>query len=319
MIHDHFIPCLLLAVIILAAGCNSDPYCQTAIANLRAERIQLENQYYSLKSQYEADMRRLGQPTPSLPAPLGSPPARVPSSELESIQPEIVEPAFPESTSRPTLDPYPAAGNSMLPMQTDVVGQSLRNGAQRSLASYVVGIETLQRPPRSGELGRLVIRPLDERGDIIPVEGTLTLDIADPQTGRVLARRGLDPKETLAVLSDGSNGEPGIHVGIPEGIADSQGLNATCRIEFRTTDGRLFHDALTLSASPETASGASRSVMQNASLGTPGQGRVSGSELEFPEFSDSPPLDDVTIVIGDETPPEQAGQSSGPAWSPERD
>ena len=60
-----------VAALLQLTGCRSDPYCNQAIANYRAEVQTLQDEYYFLKARYEADMAKAGQPIPQI-SPLGA-------------------------------------------------------------------------------------------------------------------------------------------------------------------------------------------------------------------------------------------------------
>lgn len=81
-----------IGLLLLVAGCNSDPHAQRAVGMLRAEKLELEDRYYELESRYLQAMRELGRP-PELPI-MGS----GVMDYLDSTAPVITNPVFDDTT-----------------------------------------------------------------------------------------------------------------------------------------------------------------------------------------------------------------------------
>ncbi len=282
--------CLTAAV--FAAGCNSDPYCQQAISNLRAEKIQLENQYYSLKSQYEAEMRRAGRPISEAgmaPSDFGPVIENVPALPGESSQgtpdPVIIE---------PTLDPGP-------------VGNGVKSPDPNDSSSYIRSIEVSELAGSGGKPGRLLIQPLDDQGAVIPVEGDLKIELLDANTRAPLANHQYTRQQVRSMVEEDPTRIAGIHVNLPS-LNGSESANVLARVRYRNPDGRVF--------SAETR-------LSSGSPGSAGYGLAGTRRPGLLEQSDVPPIEGIQIDYGDETSltsPDNLNSSapSRPKWGPGR-
>jgi hypothetical protein len=284
---------LSLSAIILAMGCNSDPYCQQAISNLRSEKIQLENQYFSLKSRYEADMRRLGQPIPET-ATAGSGFGQL----LEDVQGIPVDQGN-ESQTPTIIEPT---------LETDPVGDGLKPTTDAGdSSSYIRSIEVSEFASAGGRPPRLLIRPLDDQGAVIPVAADLRISLLDASTGTAVANQQFSRQQVQSMVEDDPSRIAGIHVNLPS-LNGANANNLLAKVQFRNLDGRVFSAETRLSGVPGS----------NASNGMAGSG--SGRNAEQ---SDVPPIDGLEIEFGDETSlttPETGNTStpSRPKWGPGR-
>lgn len=286
------IPVLLLLVVALA-GCKSDPYCQQAIANLRSEKIQLENQYYALKNQYESDMQRLGQP--------------IPGSTRSTTPEPFIDEYIPESGSDVSAIQH-------LPlMNRQVTGNGLKEPSTADVSQFIQSIEVSQIPAASGESVRLLIRPLDDQGDVIPVAGDLKVTLVDSLSGTSVASYQFDRNQVENLVEDRNGQDAGIHLGLPHLASSPQSPTLICQLQYRTSAQRVMSSQTPVVLA--NGDGTMRSI-QSTPMRTVSRPGVS-------EISDTPPLNDVMVEIGDELNLDslEGGPSSGvarPAWTPGR-
>jgi len=342
----------------LLAGCRTtDPYCQTAIANLRAEKIQLENEYYALKSLYESDMARVGQPVnvPGLATPVvptisdgeiiyeggGYPP-----SSPEILPPPIGTPnTSPQNTpsdlsapgQAPTLSNRLGPGTGAgLQANRRLSGSSVGSASMTNLASFIRNVEVNQLPAGERETTRLLVRPLDQQGAILPLTGAIKLRIYDANTGRTVYQNEFSSNQVSQWVSDQPGEQPGIHLSIPAASAPSLGQQLICDLQYRTADNRVLKKSTELvfaqAALPQQpAFGSSRGVVRsNATTTAPSGGqplqRPGGRGTGATNASTSRPFQpesiggDLEIEIGEELnfdtlPSEDVGR---PKWRPDR-
>ena len=284
---------ILLLLVVALTGCKSDPYCQQAIANLRTEKIQLENQYYSLKNQYESDMQRLGQP--------------VPGSTHSSTPERFIDEYIPESGAD-------ISTNQHLPlMNRQITGNGLKEPTIADVSQFIQSIEVSQLPAASGASVRLLIRPLDDRGDVIPVAGDLKVTLVDSVSGASVASYQYDRNQVESLVEDRNGQDPGIHLSLPHLASSPQSPNLICQLQYRTSAQRVMSSQTPVMLA--TGGGSFRSI-QSAPMRTVSRPGVA-------EISDTPPLNDVMVEIGDELNLDslEGSPSSGvarPAWTPGR-
>lgn len=298
---------LLASGLVSSLGCQASPRYQAALNNLRAEKIQLENQYYWLKNQYESDMRRLGQPVDCGPAP------GVVSGQYSGMgggYPDgmiINEPGLPvgEWSSPPARQPVMTPGidsagiHSVIPADPD---------QDADMARYIADVDVNQIPGQGGESARLLIRPLDEQGAVIPMTGALSVELFDAASGRMLANFKYDQIQVSGMVRPADQ-FPGIHLGLPGLSSAPSSGQVNCRLQFRTLDNRVLQreTVLIMGGIPSSAGG---------SASNPIPARQASSQL-----SDTPGLDDIFVEIGPETTfggPADSGQAPRPRWSPDR-
>jgi hypothetical protein len=283
---------ILLAAVILFAGCNSDPYCQNAIANLRAEKIQMENQYYELKARYESDMARLGQPLPAPASPV------IPGLMEGEIIYEQGSSGIPPITSgtivrqaprlaRPTANAAPAA----------------------DMARYIRSIEVVQLPPRGEETVRLLLRPLDDEDAILPMGGDVKMRLYNPVSGTTVFESEF-PRETIeGWINDQPGQQPGIHISLLQEYDQQDAGGLICDLQFRTADNRILKHRTPVRLGPQDGEVAGRPVPAAA----PAAKKVSTPIM--PEDS----LDSLNIEIGEELNFDSLEKNgSRPGWRPDR-
>ncbi len=287
----------LLAMALLSlAGCNSDPACQQAISNLRAEKIQLENQYYELKSRREADAHRLGQPDSTY-----SPADPTPELMFEG-------PIGSDNPSQPTL----AIPNRNSPNSADGVDPS----------RFIRQIEISQLPAdRSGEL-KLLVRPLDKDGFVIPVPGDLRIELFALSGEESLARHEFQSDRVASMVEYREEHFAGIHVALPVPAQAQAGAESLqCRVHFRGSDQRVQRQQAELALSASS----NRSVrsVPNRVPTSPSSASPELEELDVPD------VDGVRVEIGDESnlqslpingqePPMGPEPEKRPVWTPYR-
>ncbi|MGI9518628.1 MAG: hypothetical protein ACR2NP_16345 [Pirellulaceae bacterium] len=272
-------------LIVACAGCQSDPYCQQAIATLRAEKIQLENEYYSLKSQYEADMRRCGQPLPADFYPnYGSGP----------LNEGIISPLH---NNRAEPVPAGASSSGELPDPNE-------------LSSHIRSVEVHQLPTVANETARILVRPLDRSGAIIPIEGDLKIRLFDPATRTTVSEYEFDRRDVAGWVSDQPGKQPGLHVGLPENGQRVTADRLECDLQFRTSDNRILKQKteLMLTSVPATSR-------------QPVPARRSSQPRSEPAPIMPEAIDGVEIEIGDEInfdSVQGSGSPPPPGWQPDR-
>ena len=224
---------VMIALASLLAGCQSDPYCQQAIANLRAENIQLENQYYELKAMYESDMARLGQPAGA------TAPAYAPTMNNAQILygfDQWVDNHYPAPTQRyvqPVLSPR-------------MSGAAVNSPANVEMAGFIRAIEANQLPPQGSETVRILLRPLDEQGAILPLPGDIRIRMYDPTNGTTVFEDQFSKETVAGWINDQQGQQPGIHVALQQGRQITNGNRLICDVQYRTADNRILKQSVNL-------------------------------------------------------------------------
>ena len=230
---------------VLLGGCRGgDPRCQRTIGMLRAEKLELENEYYRLKSEYDRAMAQLG------PSGLGQPytaPGVIYESTDDSIdsfdetslddlyidEPEIIEgkPVDPAQQNDST-------GN----IQTPAEGEGL-------LARFIQSLEVNQLQQANLRNGiQLLVRPLDERGDIIPIPGEMKVRVFErvANTRQAIGQWVLNRDRVAAMTTDHQDQQPGIHLNLPWRPDFEKGKRLFLDLQYRTDDRRLIRRQLPL-------------------------------------------------------------------------
>jgi hypothetical protein len=297
------LPVIILVLFPAAiTGCRSDPYCQQAISNLRSEKIQLENQYFALKNQYESDMRRLGEPPPATPAPA------IPASPVLPSGDGVIEESVPPLGSN-----FPSAPGQP-PVNRGIIGNGLRAAKGGDVSRYIQSVEVNQMPGRPGSGTRLLVRPLDERGEVIPVAGDLHVVLVDAGTGTAVASYQFDRSQVENLVEDRANAVPGIHLGLPQLASPSAGQQLICQLQYRTATNNVLSAQTGL-----VAGGGENPAITVSSKNTPRKTSPAGMAA----ISDTPQIADVFVEIGDEMNLDSLPSASGsgpsrPVWSPGR-
>ena len=268
------------------AGCKSDPYCQTAIANLRAEKIQMENQYYELKARYESDVVNLGQPTSTF------------SQSLTHgfIEGDIIYNGVVSSNT----------GGYSRAVVSESYTPTTNSSPDVAMSIYIQSVEVNQLAARTNETTRLLIRPLDDQGAIMPVSGGLKIRLYEPGSGNTLFDSEFSASQVSQWVNDRPGGQAGIHVPIPLGNRPTLSDRLICDVQFRTADNRI------LKQSTELVFAGSAGMSTAAPNRTPAQ---NASQPMLPEGLD----ESVNIEFGDELNFDSIDQSgSDPQWGPDR-
>lgn len=281
---------VMIAMASLFSGCQSDPYCQNAIANLRAENIQLENQYYELKAMYESDMARLGQPA------RGTAPAYAPTMNNAQIFygfDEWVDNHYPAPSQRyvqPVVSPR-------------MTGLAANSPANAEMARFIQAIEADQLPPQGNETVRLLLRPLDEQGAILPLAGDIRIRMYDPSNGTTVFEDQFSKQTVAGWINDQQGRQPGIHVALQQAQQLPNGNRLICDVQYRTADNRILKQSVNL-------------AFGNALTGGPRNLNVNTTKPFQPE----PGLEnDVQIEFGNELNFESLDSvPMSSQWSPDR-
>ena len=285
---------ILGPAIFLFAGCQSDPYCQNAIANLRAEKIQLENQYYELKAQYESDMARLGQPVPTM-----APSATPGWIEGEAIYPQEDLSGLPIVPGTNISDPGVLSSRRTI---RSTVGSS-----DEEMARFVQSVEVNQLSPQANETVRLLVRPLDDQGAILPIAGDIKIRMYDPASGVTVFENEFSADAVRGWINDQPGLQPGIHVSLKQNERLTQGDRLICDLQYRTADNRILKRSTGIVFGEAVSVTPTRSEM----------GAQNASAPVMPEES----LDEVNIEFGDELNFDSLGNEPSkkrPTWSPDR-
>ena len=293
----------LIAASAVLTGCRSnDPYCQTAIANLRAEKIQLENEYYALKSKYELETGQVsgidsGFNTPTMPT--------ISDGEI------IYDSGYSDAGI--------STGNSGL-VNSGV--PTMAAEVSNSPASWIRSIDVNQLAAGKDEMTRLLVRPLDIQGAIMPVAGAIKLRLYNPDSGQQVYENEYSVGQVSAWVYDqpGQGPQPGIHLSIPgQGITQINN-RLICELQYRTADNRILKQRLNLEFNTGSMSvtgfrsqPAGQARPLNRGRGTTRNAVSTG----IPEQ----PLEGLDIEIGSELDFDSLGEEesgSRPAWSPDR-
>ncbi len=199
---------------------------------LRAEKLELEDEYFLLKSRYDTAVAQLAHR--GVPAPAATGPAIIPAqppiqndSGFESLDDEIIIEA-PEVRSSP--------GHGDLP-SSDVVDDP-------ELAQYIESVEVDQLASANSSNGlKLLIRPLDGQGAVIPMAGDLVVRVLEQSKNRrqQLVKTWTFRRNRVASwIQDQPNQLPGIHLNLPWNEQARRDGKLLLDLKFRTADNRLI-------------------------------------------------------------------------------
>lgn len=279
---------VLLALASVSTGCRSvDPYCQNAIANLRAEKIQLENEYYALKSRYESDMARLGEPVTDWSTPVTP---TIMDGEI------IYQDSYPEN-----IDGFE--------------GTALPSNA--TMAGHIRSIEINQLSTGSNEMARLLVRPLDDQGAVLPVAGDLKIRLYDPELGSTLFEAQYDAQLVDTWINDRSDQQPGIYISIPQDRRPSLSTRVICDLQYRTADNRLLKGSTELVFAG--ASAAVRTPVTRTSRNpAPSNPMRNASRPLQPDDIDGQLVIEIGEELNFDSLDEDSSDGGRPGWSPDR-
>ena len=239
---------ILIGSVLLAAGCNRDPGCQRTIGLLRAEKLELEDEYFLLKSKYEQALAQL-QAQEVAPAPADPDIIYENDSDLDDLlkEPTIIIDEPTGSAVRkpiaPTARNHPRVRTPTLAGLTDV-----------ELARYIQSIDVSQLSNlESNRDLQILVRPIDENGEIIPITGGLKIELTDVSTGSRsrIASWQYSSQDVARWVNDTPGGQPGIHVRLPLKNRRPDGDRLVLDVQYRTTDNRniVFQKELAASSS----------------------------------------------------------------------
>ncbi len=286
---SRLLPISIVGLAVLASafsGCRSvDPYCQAAIANLRAEKIQLENEFYALKSMYESDMAREGKTpsyvgsysTPVNPTVMGGeviygteyyPDAGIqyaPSWNGQIIDQPAAQPILqapvlqqPQPAVQPTVPSLDQPSSGSGTRTPSLSNQSVSDPAAR-LSRFIREIEIDQLAAERNEATRLLIRPLDKDGAILPIPGDVRLRLYNPTQGTTVFEQQFSAAQVKGWVIDQPGQQPGIHVSVPRSaVGGSLDSGVICDLQFLTADNRLLKQSTELLFADTVASNAGR-------------------------------------------------------------
>ena len=269
----------------LFSGCQSDRGCQQAIANLRAENIQLENQYYELKAMYESDMTRMGQPAPS------QAPANGNAQSVLGMNQWPGAPYYPQSRG---------IGPAMISPR--MTGGMASGPSNAEMARFIQSVEVVQLPPQGSETLRLLLRPLDEQGAILPLAGDIRLRMYEPGSGITVFENQF-PNETVAGwINDQAGMQPGIHVALQQDQKITNSDRLICDVQYRTADNRILKQSLNMRFNNASAVQTSPTFNTKAPM-SPEPGLENDINIEFGNELNFDTLDN---------------SSSSSSWGPDR-
>lgn len=255
----------------------------------------MENEYYALKSLYEADMVRLGQPVPGYSTPVS-----------------------PIINDGEIIYEGPGVSNG----STYGGGIVMDSNARRAkspveLAGHIRSIEINQLAAQENETARLLVRPLDDQGAILPVSGDIKLRLYEPASGKTIFENEYSSSQVSGWISDQPGQQPGIHVSVPMGNKPGLSDRLVCDLQYRTADNRILKQSMELVFADQAALQSKTASRAQPTL-APVQPRTRNASAPLqPEGIDGT----LEIQIGDELNFESlddAGSGTPPQWRPDR-
>lgn len=258
----------------LVAGCKNDPYLDTHIEMLNAERRALEDQLYDLEFDYERKVRELEEAQSELQALRGGsieyrspsrttrPPA-TPSESNESLDlsPPMVSPGVPEeprvempqeSGEERQLPPPPIRPSSAR-FSPAVLQPDDPRITHLFLDPARTGGSDFDAQPGDDGIA-VVLEPRNEADDFVPLSGPLSivaLDYARRDEGDAarVARWDLDAKQVNQALRNNGQ-ERGIQLRLRWPQQPPQNSRLLLAVRFTTADGRQLEARRDIFVSP---------------------------------------------------------------------
>jgi hypothetical protein len=299
---------LLLIAIAATAGCYSNPAYRREVAVLRGEIIDLENKYYSMKSDYESAIAELdhcrgyksgsyyspndpdiiyeNQPyDPSQNAPEGIMPRRSNESVLQNNGEKLPRQSKPKTEegelnlkiednesggddggmgfydSQPNLNTEPLIGPRNGGSRDSSGASTRKSNPQSWIRNIRFQRELCRAENRDGKPGDdgllLVLQPVDENGDVIPVAGDMVISVIDPAENGRRQRIGFyrfQANEVEPMLESSEALGAGIHLRLDWNNYVPRNSDVQVFVRYMTRDKRKFESSIPLRI--ETANGA---------------------------------------------------------------
>jgi hypothetical protein len=141
----------------------------------------------------------------------------------------------------------------------------------------------------------------------------LKVALVDSVSGASVASYQYDRNQVESLVEDRNGQEPGIHLSLPQLTSSPQSPNLICQLQYRTSTQRVMS-----SQTPVTLASSAGPVRSIQSTPVRIVSRPGVSEI-----SDTPPLNDVVVEIGDELNLDSlesspSGGVARPSWTPGR-
>ncbi len=253
----YFIPILLLFSCVLC-GCKSDPLARRETSLLRAEILDLEDQYYEMKSKYESTLRQLrecrGEPIDQMDSDIIYEDYTPMDGEIiEYSDGIIIESPSSNPSIQPSVDPTITPeelppGNrganldfDQLEIQENQSVQFTNNVNAEKLRIHSTETHGQDVDGQPGDEGLvLLVQPTDGNGQVIASPAAMTVSILDPQAVETKQRIGLwrfEPAE-IELFTNANSGNRGILLHLPWNQNLPQSGNLLVFVRYTTDDGR---------------------------------------------------------------------------------
>jgi hypothetical protein len=333
----------------LAAGCRNDPYVNSHIEILNAERRALEDQLYELEYDYERKVAELAEAKEQL-SRLGGDEARprrtnqTPSVELPEtddsldLSPPTVTPGVPD---RPSIElPPPNNGGRTNPRNFNTqpvrLGPALLEPGDPRITHIHInprhtgGSDFDQQPGDDGIL--VVIEPRNRNDAFVPLAGPLTgvvLDYAKRDAGDEarIAKWELTAKQVDRSLHNNSE-QRGIYLQLPWADERPESSKLMVAARYTTADGRKLETTrdifvtlpgqLSQRWTPRSST-ASDAEQQRSNINVARQPSATDGASSVPTSPRSEPTAGLIAPVTHETQdPPAAGSPPPPTWRPYR-
>ena len=302
---------------------------------LRAEKLEWEDRFFELKSKHESVVQQLehtGHPAdatyletaPALRKETDDGSNSLTDPVIEGIQPLTMD-SRSDNSHVPTLVQDHTTGNSLRrssgkPQQNRPTASQSSRTTQMASFIHSLDIRTLSADPGQGL--SLLICPLDELGDVIPLAGKLNVSVNENRhDGK---RRGLGSwrftkDQVNAMVQDAPNQEPGILLQLPWPNPTSLAQGWEAAFQYESPDQRQFKAKIALpwqraaANSSEIVRLATRPSSQPELISSPGVVIEFGNEANFESLPTGPTLADSKPAAA-----KKPGKKAASSWSPTR-
>ncbi len=242
---------LLIGIVSLACGCNRDPGCQRTIGLLRAEKLQLEDEYFALKHKYEMAVAQ-HQVTAGSAAP-ADPDIIFENQETPDEDEDLLEGPTIIIEGEPTGSAVRRPHGNSANYNPGLRSPNPAGMSNAQMARYIrsIDVSQLSNLEPNKDL-RILVRPLDENGEIIPIAGDLKIGLVDSsRANRRIASWQFDQPDVARWVDDQPGSEPGIHVRLPLQNAAPPSGRLVLEVIYRTADNRNIKFQRQLAAAPD--------------------------------------------------------------------
>ncbi|MEO8496065.1 MAG: hypothetical protein ABI614_13425 [Planctomycetota bacterium] len=239
----------------LVAGCRNDPYLNSHIEILNAEKRALEDQLYELEYDYERKVAELEEAKAKLSKPSSddadtrrtnqSPRIEMPGSDDEGLDlsPPMVSPGVPDGAS--TKSPAPKSNDRSTRTSINSGPAVLEPADPRITHIHIDPVHTggSDFDQRSGDDGILIVlEPRNRNEAFVPLAGPLSivvLDYAKREAGNEarIAKWELTAQQVDKSLHN-SPSQRGIYLRLPWGEDRPESTKLMVAVRYTTADGR---------------------------------------------------------------------------------